>query len=64
MGILWNLFYLVWEKMFDNVVEILDLFEFKSVFFLELYFVVVLFLKNGYDVRIVGGVVCDIFLGL
>ncbi|CAH3126598.1 unnamed protein product [Pocillopora meandrina] len=59
-----NLFHPVREKMSDNSVEILDSPEFKSVLSPELHSVAAPFLQNGYDVRIVGGAVRDILLGL
>lgn len=64
LGISRDLFHPVRGKMSYNAVETLDSPEFKSVLSPELLTVAEPFLQNGYDVRIVGGAVRDILLGV
>lgn len=62
--ILRHVFHSVRRKMSDSAVEKLDLPAFKSVLTPELFTVAAPFQEHGFDIRIVGGAVRDILLGM
>ena len=59
-----RIFKTLYRNMSSHAVDKLDSPEFKSILTPELYTVVAPFEQQGYDVRIVGGAVRDILLGI